>query len=367
MPKEPDFRALFESAPGLYLVLTPDLAIVGASDSYLRATMTVRDEIVGRGIFDVFPDNPEDPGATGERNLHASLRRVVEERVVDTMPVQQYDVRRAESEQPEFEERYWAPVNVPVLGADGDLLYIIHSVEDVTDLVRLERDGSKHQQLADELRRQAGSLEVEVHLRGEKLEQANGPVREAAAEYRRALLDYNQLVRHRIANPLTAIGGGIRTLLERELDRATQLELLTSMLDQAQRLERVALDPTIIGAEEGVLRPAPRRALHLLNALHTNAAEVESRFRYLNEHMAQPLGDAHERLFGFVCECAAEECIDPVALTLAEYFRIHTDPRMFVIAPYHDLASVEDVVRKEPDWWVVRKYGVAGDHAAKRS
>jgi hypothetical protein len=30
----PDFQALFESAPGLYLVLAPDLKIVAVSDSY---------------------------------------------------------------------------------------------------------------------------------------------------------------------------------------------------------------------------------------------------------------------------------------------------------------------------------------------
>lgn len=57
----PDFRALFESAPGLYLVLTPDFTIVAVSDAYLQATMTKREEIVGRGLFDVFPDNPEEP------------------------------------------------------------------------------------------------------------------------------------------------------------------------------------------------------------------------------------------------------------------------------------------------------------------
>ena len=56
----PDFRALFESAPGLYLVLTPDLTIVAASDAYLHATMTKRAEILGRDLFDVFPHNPDD-------------------------------------------------------------------------------------------------------------------------------------------------------------------------------------------------------------------------------------------------------------------------------------------------------------------
>src|SRR5262245_5069394 len=94
----PDFRSLFESAPGLYLVLTPDYRIVAASDNYLRATMTKRGDILGRGLFDVFPDNPDDPDATGVRNLTASLERVVREGVPDTMAVQKYDVRRPESE-----------------------------------------------------------------------------------------------------------------------------------------------------------------------------------------------------------------------------------------------------------------------------
>src|SRR5580765_2426612 len=68
-----DFEALFESAPGLYLVLDPTLDIVAVTDAYLDATMTRREDIVGRGIFDVFPDNPDDPDATGVANLRASL------------------------------------------------------------------------------------------------------------------------------------------------------------------------------------------------------------------------------------------------------------------------------------------------------
>ena len=97
-PCAPDFRVLFESAPGLYLVLSADLKIVAASDAYLRATMTKREEVLGRGLFDVFPDNPDDPHATGVRNLRASLDRVFANRVPDTMPVQKHDIRRPESE-----------------------------------------------------------------------------------------------------------------------------------------------------------------------------------------------------------------------------------------------------------------------------
>src|SRR5881628_2252482 len=50
----PDFRALFEAVPNLYLVLTPELTIVAVSDAYCRATMTERAKILGRGLFDVF-------------------------------------------------------------------------------------------------------------------------------------------------------------------------------------------------------------------------------------------------------------------------------------------------------------------------
>jgi PAS domain-containing protein len=76
----PDFKALFESVPGLYLVLAPDFRIIAVSDAYLRATMTRRETILGRGLFEVFPDNPDDPTATGVGNLRASLERVLANR-----------------------------------------------------------------------------------------------------------------------------------------------------------------------------------------------------------------------------------------------------------------------------------------------
>jgi PAS domain-containing protein len=100
---EPDFRALFKSAPGLYLVLDPDFRIVAVSTSYLAATMTKRDEILGRDIFDVFPDNPDDVGATGTANLRSSLERVRRLCVPDTMAVQKYDIRRPAEEGGGFE------------------------------------------------------------------------------------------------------------------------------------------------------------------------------------------------------------------------------------------------------------------------
>jgi PAS domain S-box-containing protein len=135
----PDFRELFESVPGLYLVLNSNFRIVAVSNAYLRATMTTRASIVGRDLFEVFPDNPADPAATGVRNLSASLHRVLQTRAPDAMPVQKYDIRRPEAEGGGFEERYWSPVNSPVLGPAGEVAYIVHTVEDVTEFVRLQQ------------------------------------------------------------------------------------------------------------------------------------------------------------------------------------------------------------------------------------
>src|SRR4029077_14146135 len=135
MNSGPDFRVLFEESPDVLLVLLPDApryTMVAATGARWRATHTTPDTL-GRGLFEVFPDNPDDPSATGTSNLRASLERVLKTRQPDTMPVQKYDIRRPDGS---FEVKYWSPKNLPVLSASGEVLYILHRVEDVTDLVR---------------------------------------------------------------------------------------------------------------------------------------------------------------------------------------------------------------------------------------
>ena len=134
----PDFRQLFESGAGCCLVLSPNFTILAVTDAYLQATMTKRTDIVGRLLFEVFPDNPDDPQASGTVNLRASLERVLTLGRADAMPVQKYDIRRPESAGGGFEERYWSPVNSPLFDDAGRVVSIVHRVEDVTDLSRLK-------------------------------------------------------------------------------------------------------------------------------------------------------------------------------------------------------------------------------------
>lgn len=116
-------------------LLTPDLLFADANEEFLRQSGRTREQVVGRYLFDIFPENPNDPGASGMRNLAASLTRVVATGERDAMALQRYDVEN--SDRPgEWEERYWSPVNAPVFGPDGEVVLLVHRVEEVTELIR---------------------------------------------------------------------------------------------------------------------------------------------------------------------------------------------------------------------------------------
>jgi len=133
---DPDFRALFEAVPANYVVLAPDapvFTIVAASDAYLAISLTTRDGVVGRGLFDVFRDaNPANLHPTGIANLRASLETVLRTRKAHRMPTQRYDVQRPDGT---WVVRHWEPRNSPVLAADGSVRFILHEVEEVTGYV----------------------------------------------------------------------------------------------------------------------------------------------------------------------------------------------------------------------------------------
>jgi PAS domain-containing protein len=125
------FQPEFDASSHPYMLLDPDpgLHIVDINDAYAQATFTSRNDVVGRSLFEILPDNPDDELADGVTNLYASLRAVVKTGQPHVMAIQRYDIR---DPQGQFIERHWQQINSPIHDQNGLLIFILHHVEAVT-------------------------------------------------------------------------------------------------------------------------------------------------------------------------------------------------------------------------------------------
>ncbi|GAA1220795.1 hypothetical protein GCM10009665_08640 [Kitasatospora nipponensis] len=187
---EIDYTAVFQAVPSPMLVMTTDLVMVDANDAYLSVSGRSRNDLVGRRVFDVFPDNPADPEATGAGNLRASLERVLATGRRDSMALQKYDVE--DPERPGvFEERYWSPVNSPVTGPGGRVVLIVHRVEEVTALVRQLKAHHSWERPGEALTHEQ-QMAADLLARAQELQELNQQLREAHARARRIALSLQE-------------------------------------------------------------------------------------------------------------------------------------------------------------------------------
>ena len=128
----------FEKVPNNYLILSPDLYIITASDQYLEATETKREVIAGKHIFEAFPNNPDWPEADGVQNINDSLQQVLRTKKPHKMAVQKYDVPDINNPG-KFIPKYWLPSHTPILDDDGEISYIIQLANNVTGQVLTEK------------------------------------------------------------------------------------------------------------------------------------------------------------------------------------------------------------------------------------
>ena len=125
----PDFALVFAKMPGLCLVLDPSFTIVAQNEEHARATQA---SVVGQMVFAAFPDNPYHAGASGVARIRESLVKVIKTREADTLPMLRYDVKPPFGP---FVTRYWSVTNVPILGEDGYVRWILLRAEELTELV----------------------------------------------------------------------------------------------------------------------------------------------------------------------------------------------------------------------------------------
>lgn len=193
---EIDYRAVYRRLPAGIALLTPGLHYADVNDAYLHLAGRRMTDIVGRYIFDVFPDSPQRADTVnGPTTLGASLQHVLATAERDSLAVQRYDVELPDRPGT-YEERYWSTINTPILNEAGEVVLIAHRVEEVTAFMRtkggLDQDDSR--------------LQAELYMRArelqdinERLRQAHARERETALTLQAALLPAPREVGHRAA------------------------------------------------------------------------------------------------------------------------------------------------------------------------
>ena len=159
-----NFSALLRSLPGSYLVLENDLTIASATDGYLEMMQTTRDSIVGRNVLDVI-----DGSASMAADARHSFERVLRDKIPDAMTVGPHALRASDANDGGLAERRWSALNSPVLGEDGDVIYIVHRLEGRADATPRAARSGDHPSLHRAIERTLQGLTARAEERYEQL------------------------------------------------------------------------------------------------------------------------------------------------------------------------------------------------------
>lgn len=122
------------------MVLLPDapqFTIFDLNEAEATASYIIREKVIGKGFFEVFPDNPDAPEANGVREIKASFLQVLQTKRPHRMEALRYDLQVPGTTN--FEKRFWVGLNTPILDTAGKVQYILHSATDVTSQMQLNK------------------------------------------------------------------------------------------------------------------------------------------------------------------------------------------------------------------------------------
>ncbi|GAB2791205.1 hypothetical protein GCM10027275_40190 [Rhabdobacter roseus] len=154
--KDINFLAVFEKSAASLVIKAdpPRFTMLAVSDQYLKMTACKREDLIGKGVFEVFTDNETDP--SGALSAFRAFMEVIETRQQVDLPIYKYEIISPASGK--LEPFYWSNCNVPILGEDGQVAYILNTTTDITEQILLKEKGEKarldlalHQQQINEM------------------------------------------------------------------------------------------------------------------------------------------------------------------------------------------------------------------------
>jgi len=141
IPIKNTYLSIFKAIPLPAILIranAPDFTVENANDAYTKNSGKSIEELVGGNLFELFPDNPNDPDSNSVKSLANQLHTVIETGRENSKNLQRYDLEVGDTGI--FQERYYNYTLTPFFDENGDLDYILQVVEEVTDSIHRDRE-----------------------------------------------------------------------------------------------------------------------------------------------------------------------------------------------------------------------------------
>jgi PAS domain S-box-containing protein len=128
-----DYAKLFQSLTAAYIVFDiddPTFTILEENEAHAVLAMQKRKNVIGRPLFEVFPDTSEAYKKTGHSELAESIRKVIKTGEQDVMPMLSYDLKDPSGV---LKKMYWNVSHNPIFDSEGSVRAVYQSTEDITD------------------------------------------------------------------------------------------------------------------------------------------------------------------------------------------------------------------------------------------
>ncbi|MFC4294579.1 PAS domain-containing protein [Novosphingobium tardum] len=124
-----DFAALFHALPSPYMILDRELRYIDANEAYLSVTGRSRDEIMGRYVFEAFPETAERERLFGDAFRGALAGEPV------VLVRQRFDILRPPAEGGGLRQVTWTTHQIPVRDQAGEIIGVLQKALDVSSEV----------------------------------------------------------------------------------------------------------------------------------------------------------------------------------------------------------------------------------------
>jgi signal transduction histidine kinase/DNA-binding response OmpR family regulator len=135
-----DYQALFQVAPNAYVVVTSAYDVVDANEAFLRLTNHVREDVVGRNLFDAFPAEPEGSLPNDAAVIRQAIDRAFATGTVQPVPFFRYSIPLDTVEGAGYRDCIWSANHLPLADGEGNVSLVLQHPQNLAALRELLRD-----------------------------------------------------------------------------------------------------------------------------------------------------------------------------------------------------------------------------------